>query len=708
MPRRRVVIGGRELTLDARPDRLDFRDLPYRPPARALPPRYPSDDAFADHVRRYAAANLVRDQGEEGACTGFGLAAVVQYLFWARGQLSAGTLLSARMLYHLARFYDEWPGEKYDGSSCRGALKGWHKHGVCTETLWPYDPERFVPPSPGWDADAVTRPLGVYYRIDRRSVVDMQAAIAETGAIFCSADVHSGWGVRERKRLPRSHRDLPEIAVRDKVDGGHAFALIGYDERGFVVQNSWGSDWGAHGLAILPYEDWVTHGDDAWAMALGVPVERASGGRTRGKAVRSPVHFVSSRVALPQTGDAPGWQGGGDPLARRADAWTLDEGYVHTLVTGNDGEIVNHLADVADAAAAAEEVALARPRLWLASRPAGARHVAIYAHGGLNDRNESLTRIRVMGPWFEKNGIYPVFVTWQTGWLDTLSDAIEDEVRRRFGEAIPREGFGDALADASDRMIEGMLHALPFPALWAQMKQNAAAAEDEGRGLAVLAAHLRTLTSEMGGDLSIHFVGHSAGAYVVGRLLARLAAAPAAKIASCTLYAPACTLPFALDHFAAPIDAGVLSRARFVIHALSDAREQDDSVGAYRKSLLYLVSRAFESVHKTPLAGLASAYDAERADGEWWDEGALADVARWQQWFFGGTAPGGFADRGTPAPGAGLSLVNARTVSAGPRAVEATHGSFDNNVRVVSDSIAAMLGLPPGAPLPAPVRDLDF
>ena len=103
-----------------------------------------------------------------------------------------------------------------------------------------------------------------------------------------------------------------------------------------------------------------------------------------------------------------------------------------------------------------------------------------------------------MGPWFEKNGVYPVFVTWQTGWLDTLADAIEDEVRRRFGEAIPREGFGDALADASDRMIEGVLHALPFPALWAQMKQNAAASGNEGRGLAVLAAHLRGRLFERG------------------------------------------------------------------------------------------------------------------------------------------------------------------------------------------------------------------
>ena len=97
MPRRRVVIGGRELTLDARPDRLDFRDLPYRRPRGRFRPGIRPTTRSRDHVRHYAAANLVLDQGEEGACTGFGLAAVVKYLLWAaRRSGRRPTLLSAR------------------------------------------------------------------------------------------------------------------------------------------------------------------------------------------------------------------------------------------------------------------------------------------------------------------------------------------------------------------------------------------------------------------------------------------------------------------------------------------------------------------------------------------------------------------------------------------------------------------------------------
>ena len=36
-------------------------------------------------------------------------------------------------------------------------------------------------------------PLGAYYRIDGKSIVDMQSAIFETHAVYVSADVHDGW-----------------------------------------------------------------------------------------------------------------------------------------------------------------------------------------------------------------------------------------------------------------------------------------------------------------------------------------------------------------------------------------------------------------------------------------------------------------------------------------------------------------------------------
>ena len=277
---------------DARPDRVDFRDHYYSPRLISLEPEHPHPALVEQYLERYCEDGMILDQGEEGACTGFGLAACVNYLHWERWQRGdcngpPPARVSTRMLYHMARLYDEWAGEDYDGSSCRGAMKGWHHHGVCDETLWPYQ-KRFTEPKEGWQQDAALRPLGAYYRINKDSIVDMQAAISEVHAIYASATVHEGWWVRTS--------DTPPVIEMTgaKETGGHAFALVGYNPDGFIIQNSWGGKWGYRGFAILTYADWVKNGMDAWVAVMGAPVV------TRGTAI------ALNRTPLQQQATADG------------------------------------------------------------------------------------------------------------------------------------------------------------------------------------------------------------------------------------------------------------------------------------------------------------------------------------------------------------------------------------------------------------------
>src|SRR5262249_9798091 len=131
--------------LDVRPDRVDLRDYPYRPPLVSLPDAWPPPNWVRDVLSAYCKGDMVLNQGSDKACPGLGLAAVVNYLKWERWR--AGCVrgertdrpqqVSARMLYQNARLYDEWQGEDYEGSSCRGAMKGFHKHGVCSIQCWP-------------------------------------------------------------------------------------------------------------------------------------------------------------------------------------------------------------------------------------------------------------------------------------------------------------------------------------------------------------------------------------------------------------------------------------------------------------------------------------------------------------------------------------------------------------------------------------------
>jgi len=671
-----VFVQGR--TFDARPDRIDYRDLEYRPRLVSLPPQWPSAEEIGAKLKSYMNEDLILDQGSEGACTGFGLAAVINFLQWRR-RLETGdpiVRVSPRMLYNMARVYDEWPGEDYDGSSCRGAMKGWHRHGVCSDEMWPYRDARGrvreLKPKSKWQTDAAHRPLGAYYRIRKDSIVAMQSAIQEVGAVYASADVHEGWFLD-------THEKLPTIEYPSPAAGGHAFAIVGYTPDGFIVQNSWGPGWGYCGFALMTYEDWIRNGADAWVAALGAPMRVARSPRTR------------SRQTLRQLEEQrTGWSW--NPWSR-SDVRRYDNpavaplseeaAYLHTVVLGNNGRPINRFVDHVHAAEAVWEVVESQPLRWL--RRKQTNKLAIYAHGGLNDESASIERIRVMAPYFRANGIYPLFVSWRTGFGESMLGRLQDAVESFLGPKPPELAQGwleravEHLGDAKDRMVEvACEHAMVRP-VWAQMKQNAGAAAGAAGGLSLMAEHLATLEEKLG-SLEIHLVGHSAGSILLGHLLDCFAKNEL-SVATVSLFAAACTVEFAVAKYARAVRRHVMPAEGLYCDVLSEERERADSVGPYGKSLLYLVSRALEDVHKMPLLGMEGAWspqvDADRPD--LWSPEQRVHVDKWRKL--------------APKTG-GLTVHDSSRVDVwnGREMIRLAHGSFDNDVEVMTKTLERIRG----------------
>ena len=244
----KVGKAGEEKILDTVPDVPDLRDRLYEPPLIELATRMnPPGNVISP----------VLDQGIEGSCTGHALATIINLLLNQRLEKSGLALrtgpglVSSRMLYEMAKIHDEWHGEAYDGSSVRGALKGFYHNGVCTAGSAPY-----VSGQKNWTLtvnrarNARNVGLGAYFRL-RPRMIDYHAALNQTGAVFVSARTHAGWRDPEEGNIPltRSH------------EGGHAFVIVGYDQEGFLIQNSWGLDWGGYsgwpGIAHWRYEDWA-------------------------------------------------------------------------------------------------------------------------------------------------------------------------------------------------------------------------------------------------------------------------------------------------------------------------------------------------------------------------------------------------------------------------------------------------------------------
>ena len=132
------------------------------------------------------------------------------------------------------------PGEKYEGSSARGAMKGWHKHGVCSAEHWRYKNPQDKPKFGLRFEDALRRPLGAYLRVNHKDIVAMHSAISEVGILYATGEVHSGWDddrprrhhqVRRDGRGARwpcvRHRRLRRARLLDSELLGHGLGLPG-------------------------------------------------------------------------------------------------------------------------------------------------------------------------------------------------------------------------------------------------------------------------------------------------------------------------------------------------------------------------------------------------------------------------------------------------------------------------------------------------
>ncbi|WP_027478542.1 C1 family peptidase [Curvibacter gracilis] len=656
---------------NARPDTPDLNDRPYTPPPVNLLAQWPAQAEVQRMLPVYAQAGLILNQGHEGACTGFGLAGVVNYLRWVQagcpGQFES---VSPRMLYNMARRYDENSGDTNQGASCRSAITGWFNHGVCLDSQWPYQSFDPGPPRFGYAQQAQQHTLGVYYRVQISAITDLQAALQTVGAVYASCFVHEGWArLPAVTQLPQGHHDLPVIAFDGVVrrDAGHAFALVGFNERGFVLQNSWGPAWGAHGFAVISYEDWLAHGMDAWVVALGVPGLVAGGAAG---AAHRPHHGGPER---------PG-QGAGGPSVKPP--WTNAQLAEHALMVGNDGRMSRYLTPDERSRSLAYQVTVL-PDRWFRAQPADSpKRLLIYVHGGLNSEADGLKRCKALGQVFERNGCYPLFVVWKTGLLESLADLFS-QWRHRQPAAT---GWGQALWAQTDALIESTVGRPLARPIWSEIKENAQLAWQGHRAGDQLVHALADLIQLWGDQLQIHLVGHSAGSLWLGHLITALQATRATTgrpaldaVPSVHLYAPACTVAFANQHYAG---TDILPRTHIAL--LSDPLERADNTAlVYRKSLLYLVSNALEADRRTPILGLQRVFDTAQDEHAW--DGAAATGETLRAWHRA-VADSQLASR--------LQVLHDdKVLTALPDVREpASHGCFDNDIPLLTSTLQTICG----------------
>lgn len=187
----------------------------------------------------------IYNQGSLGSCTGCAGCAAYEYL------ANKPPNPSILFLYYNARMLD---GRiEYDaGSSLYQCVKALEKFGVCPTRKWPYDISKFKIKPPQECYDNAKRNVITEYAQVKQSLRDMKGCLASGYPILIGIFIYPSF---EQRSVSKTGV-VPLPGKDEKIIGGHAVAIVGYDDekKVFICRNSWGIEHGDKGHLYLPYD----------------------------------------------------------------------------------------------------------------------------------------------------------------------------------------------------------------------------------------------------------------------------------------------------------------------------------------------------------------------------------------------------------------------------------------------------------------------
>jgi hypothetical protein len=201
----------------------------------------------------------IGDQGSTGSCVGWACAdSVLRWHFVKAGRLNPSDVLSVRFIWMAAKETDEFTSQpttfiESDGTSLKSALDIARKYGCVKDQALPFGSGKLYPGEPE-DFYALASQLKIASYVNLNRQLDTwRRWIATKGPILTRLNCDNVWMNAKATGGVLAQYD------RMSAHGGHAVALVGYDQSMFIVRNSWGTaTWGDKGFA---------YASDAYAAA---------------------------------------------------------------------------------------------------------------------------------------------------------------------------------------------------------------------------------------------------------------------------------------------------------------------------------------------------------------------------------------------------------------------------------------------------------
>jgi len=178
----------------------------------------------------------IRNQGAQGTCAAQTAACMKEWQ--EKKDVNFNEYMSPQF------FYNNRKNQNSEGMYGRDVMKVLNTIGICHENDYGYG--KIESPSeinPSIFPKAKNYVISNYARVD--TIQGLKKSLITNGPCYISVPVYN-----YSSTMWKSNN------IKGKQEGGHAMTIVGYDKKGFIIRNSWGSNWGNKGYCTFPYEDW--------------------------------------------------------------------------------------------------------------------------------------------------------------------------------------------------------------------------------------------------------------------------------------------------------------------------------------------------------------------------------------------------------------------------------------------------------------------
>ena len=190
----------------------------------------------------------VRNQGSDGACVAFTAACIKE--IQERRDIGFDKYMSPQFIYnHRQNITTE-------GMYPRDLMRILTNIGSIPEEMMPY--QKYTKVTDEMLQYASNHKIKGYASIS--SIDGLKSSLVSNGPALLGIPIYN-YGAHMWKRVNN-----------ESLKGGHAVAVVGWNNEGFIIRNSWGSSWNGDGYTIFPFSHWGLHWE-VWTTVDAQSVE---------------------------------------------------------------------------------------------------------------------------------------------------------------------------------------------------------------------------------------------------------------------------------------------------------------------------------------------------------------------------------------------------------------------------------------------------